>query len=99
MQSPTFNQEYGSTFPEIADRIAEAGDDLSTMLDIILEDPVRDFGSGAWFLVNHCPEQYRTPLKTGSEEGWRGFIENCVGTEANVQRLQYWVKAKNALGI
>ncbi|KAL4793509.1 hypothetical protein BDV19DRAFT_366572 [Aspergillus venezuelensis] len=99
MQSPTFNQEYGASFPEIADRIAEAGDDLTTMLDIILEDPVRDFGSGAWFLVNHCPEQYRTPLQTGSEEGWRGFIENCVETAANVERLSYWVTAKDALGI
>ncbi|KAL4936850.1 hypothetical protein BDV06DRAFT_84781 [Aspergillus oleicola] len=99
MQSPTFNQEYGASFPSIADRIAEAGDDLSAMLDIILEDPVRDFGSGAWFLTNHCDMEFRAPLQTGSEEGWEGFITECVGTDANGDRRGYWVKAKQALGI
>ncbi|KAL4926475.1 uncharacterized protein BDV17DRAFT_152937 [Aspergillus undulatus] len=98
MQSADYNKEYALSFPALAPRVKEAGDDMEAILDIVLEDPVRDFGSGAWFLTTQCTAEQREALKSGSEEGWAGYIADCVKTGVD-DRRDYWNAAKKALGI
>ncbi|KAL4899693.1 hypothetical protein BDW74DRAFT_108407 [Aspergillus multicolor] len=98
MQSVDFNRIYGGSFPEIADNYEELKDQPGPLLDLILEDPVRDYGSGAWFLTTQCNETVRAGLQNNGEEGWRVFITQCVVTDADSQRRDFWTKAVAALG-
>ncbi|KAL2815915.1 hypothetical protein BJX63DRAFT_152532 [Aspergillus granulosus] len=98
MQSPTFNAEYASSIPAIKDQAEVVKDDPDAVLDLLVAVPEYDFGSGAWFLTSQCTDPVRTALQSGSEDGWRGYIVNCVGTEANDARREYWVRAVEALG-
>jgi hypothetical protein len=99
MQSPAFNAEYASSIPAIKEQAKAVKDDPDAVLDLLVAVPEYDFGSGAWFLTTQCEEPIRTALQSGSEEGWKGFIVECVGTEANDARRGYWVSAKEALGV
>ncbi|KAL2828271.1 hypothetical protein BDW59DRAFT_159859 [Aspergillus cavernicola] len=98
MQSPAFNKEYAASLPALADRFESVQDNPAAVLDLLLEDLAVDFGSGAWFLKTQCSDSVREALQTGSEEGWEGYIVDCVGTEANEERKGYWADAVEALG-
>ncbi|KAI9371673.1 hypothetical protein BJX61DRAFT_543431 [Aspergillus egyptiacus] len=98
MQSPAFNKLYAESLPELEGRLEGVKDDPAALLDLLLEDPAVDFGSAAWFLTTQCEEKVRVALRSGSEEGWRGYIVDCVGTEANQERRGYWSDAVKALG-
>ncbi|KAL2855489.1 hypothetical protein BJY01DRAFT_2776 [Aspergillus pseudoustus] len=98
MQSPAFNAKYAASIPAIKDQAEAVKDDPDAVLDLLVAVPEYDFGSGAWFLTTQCEESVRTALQSGSEAGWRGFIVDCVGTEANDARRKYWVRAVEALG-
>ncbi|CBF70935.1 hypothetical protein AN6535.2 [Aspergillus nidulans FGSC A4] len=98
MQSVDFNKKYAASIPEIADRFEEIQDQPGPVLDLLLEDPVRDFGSGVWFLTTQCEESVREGLRNNGEQGWEGFIVDCVGTDANDERKGYWTSAVKALG-
>ncbi|KAL4801679.1 hypothetical protein BDV18DRAFT_148545 [Aspergillus unguis] len=98
MQSPDFNKLYAASIESLADRFEAVKDQPGAVLDLLLEDSSVDFGSGAWFLTTQCEDSVREGLKSGSEDGWKGFITGCVGTEANDQRKSYWQKAVEALG-
>lgn len=98
MQSVDFNKKYAASIPEIADRFKEIQDQPGPVLDLLLEDPVRDFGSGVWFLTTQCEESVREGLRNNGEKGWEGFIVDCVGTDANDERKGYWTSAVKALG-
>ncbi|KAL2871280.1 uncharacterized protein BJX67DRAFT_157907 [Aspergillus lucknowensis] len=99
MQSPTFNKEYAASIPALEGRFQSVKDDPAAVLDLLLEDAENDFGSGAWFLTTQCADAVRRGLQSGTEQGWRGFIVDCVGTEANEARKGYWVSAVNALQV
>ncbi|KAL4918019.1 hypothetical protein BDW62DRAFT_70443 [Aspergillus aurantiobrunneus] len=98
MQSPDFNKEYAGSIPALADRLKEVQDEPAAVLDLLLEDATVDFASGAWFLTTQCDQGVREALQSGTEEGWEGYIVDCVGTDANRERRDYWVKAVEALG-
>ncbi|KAL6231741.1 hypothetical protein BDW75DRAFT_35808 [Aspergillus navahoensis] len=98
MQSVDFNKKYAASIPEIADRLEEVQDQPGAVLDLLLEDPVRDFGSGAWFLTTQCEESVREGLRNDGEQGWEAFIVDCVGTDASDERKGYWTSAVEALG-
>ncbi|PKY04474.1 hypothetical protein P168DRAFT_311024 [Aspergillus campestris IBT 28561] len=97
MQSPTYNQKYAASLPDIADAAKQASD-ADKVLDLLVKNKEYDFGSGAWFLTTQCEEDVRKRLQSGSEEGWKAYIRDCVGTEANGERREYWERAVNALG-
>lgn len=98
MQSPSFNLQYAKSLDKIRDKVAEAKGDKAQILDLLLADKEYDFGSGAWFLTTQCQSGVREKLSSGSDEGWEGYVKNCVGTDANEGRKGYWKKAVEALG-
>lgn len=98
MQSPEYNQKYAASLPDISDAAEQASSDPDKVLDLLVENAEYDFGSGAWFLTTQCGEDVRGQLQSGSEEGWVAYIRDCVGTEANAERREYWGRAVDALG-
>ncbi|KAL3480654.1 hypothetical protein BJX99DRAFT_220002 [Aspergillus californicus] len=98
MQSPAFNKLYAESLPALKGRLDAVQDDPAALLDLLLEDKAVDFGSGAWFLKTQCEDSVREALQNDGEEGWKGYITECVGTEANEGRRAYWVAAVEALG-
>lgn len=98
MQSPTYNNKYAHSIPLIADKVRQAGNDKAQLLDLLLADKEYDFGSGAWFLVSQCSEGVREGLNGGTEEGWEGYVRDCVGTEVSEGRRGYWRRAVEVLG-
>ncbi|KAL2829109.1 hypothetical protein BJY01DRAFT_261373 [Aspergillus pseudoustus] len=98
MQSPTFNVKYAASIAATRDQAEAVGDAPDAVLDLLVAVPEYDFGSGAWFLTTQCEEPVRTALQSGSKSGWSAFIVNCVGTDANDARREYWAKAVEALG-
>ncbi|KAL4780534.1 hypothetical protein BJX76DRAFT_337626 [Aspergillus varians] len=99
MQSPAFNKKYAASIPELAGRFEAVKDQPAEVLDLLLEDVNVDFGSGAWFLTTECSKSVREGLQSGTEDGWKAFIVDCVGTEANQDRKDYWLKAVDALEV
>lgn len=97
MQSPEFNAEYAESIEEISDEVAEADGDVGKILDLLLSKEEYDFGSGAWFLTTQCDDDVRKQLQDGEEEGWAAYITECVETEANDDRREYWEAAVEAL--
>lgn len=98
MQSPDFNKKYAASIDSLKERFEAVKDQPGKVLDLLLEEPAVDFGSGAWFLTTQCEDSVRKELQSGSEEGWKGYIVDCVGTEANSERKGYWTAAVKALG-
>ncbi|RDW83950.1 uncharacterized protein DSM5745_04276 [Aspergillus mulundensis] len=98
MQSVDFNKLYAASILEIADEFAKVQDQPGPVLDLLLQDPVLDYGSGAWFLTTQCNETVRSGLQNNGEEGWKAFITGCVVTEADEARRGYWSSAVTALG-
>ena len=82
---------------DISDKIDAANGDVEQILDILLEKPEYDFGSGAWFLTTQCEDGVREQLQSGKEEGWEAYITKCVVTDANDERKVYWRKSVDAL--
>lgn len=99
MQSPTFNDKYASSIPDISDEYASAKGNVSAILDLLLSDEKYDFGSAAWFLTTQCTDSVRTELQKGTESGWEGYISSCVGTTVTDERKAYWTKALETLGV
>ena len=97
MQSPTYNVKYAHSLHSIKDKVQATHDDKGQILDLLLADKEYDFGSGAWFLTSQCGRDVREGLQSGSEEGWKGYITKCVGTEASEGRRGYWKKAVEVL--
>ncbi|KKK26977.1 hypothetical protein ARAM_007533 [Aspergillus rambellii] len=99
MQSPGFNAEYAASIPGLKEALdGGAQGDVVKVLDLLRGNAEYDFGSGAWFLTTQCSAEVRAALRTGSEEGWAGFLTRCVGTDANEERKGYWVRAVQVLG-
>lgn len=92
MQMLNFNAAYASSLGLTAD---------ASNPDAVLAHVSSDqysFGSGAWYLVTYCSAEQRAALQTGSQEGWEGFVQNCIGTTVTDERTAYWTKAMQSLG-
>jgi hypothetical protein len=99
MQSPTFNQKYAASIPEIQSEAQAAAGNVSEVLDLLLSDETYDFGSAAWFLTTQCTAEVRTALQSGSESGWESYVSSCIGTTVTEDRKAYWTRAMQALGV
>lgn len=96
---PPFNLEYADSIPGLADRLGPVRDDPDAVLELLLSDEEYDFGSGAWFLTSQCSSGVREALRTGSEDGWKRYVSECVGTTVTEDRKAYWRRAAKALGV
>lgn len=99
MQSPTFNQKYAASIPDIQGEAQSASGDVGKVLDLLLSDEKYDFGSAAWFLTSQCSADVRSALQSGSESGWESYISSCIGTTVTDDRKAYWTRAMQALGV
>ncbi|CAI7647808.1 unnamed protein product [Penicillium viridicatum] len=99
MQSPAFNKKYASSLPDLKDKLAAVSNSPADLLDLLRNDSVTDFGSGAWFLTSQCSKEVRSALSDGSETGWQTFITDCVGTSVTDERKAYWERAVEAIGV
>lgn len=97
MQSPHYNTLYASSIPSLTGLLRQTNGNVTQILDLLTANPEWDFGSGAWFLVSQCDEQTRRELRTGSVQGWKAYIEGCVGTSVNERRRAVWERAVRAL--
>ncbi|KAL7649166.1 hypothetical protein ACMYSQ_012391 [Aspergillus niger] len=87
----------GASIPALADQLSQIVANPVKVLDLLLADGKYVFGSEAWLLTPQCPTGVHKELKSGSEAGWRRYIEGCVGTEPNEERKAYWQRAAKAL--
>ena len=99
MQSPSFNKKYAADIPALKDKLASVSDSPADLLDLLRDNEIYDFGSGAWFLTTQCSKDVRTALQSGSETGWQNYISTCVGTTVTDDRKEYWQRATKALGV
>ena len=99
MQSPAFNMKYAQSIPALKDKLAAAGTDPKAVLALLTADGNLDFGSAAWFLTTQCSAPVRTALQTGSMDGWKKYITECVGTTVTPERQVYWERAAKAMSV
>lgn len=99
MQSPAFNLEYAKSIPALAEGLNKAGSDVKAVLSLLTVNGEYDFGSAAWFLKNKCSEKVKTGLKTGTNDAWKAYITECIGTTVTDDRKAYWDRAAKAMGV
>ncbi|KAL8798011.1 MAG: hypothetical protein Q9182_007041 [Xanthomendoza sp. 2 TL-2023] len=99
MQSFALNLKYAKSIPALAEGLEEAGDDMKAVVALLTSKGEYDFGSAAWFLKNQCSEKVKAGLKAGTEEGWKIYTTECVGTTVTEERKAYWTRAAKALGV
>lgn len=97
MQSPTYNEKYAASIPELAQDYASVSGNPSEVLNLLLANEVYDFGSAAWFLTTQCSDSVRSQLREGSDAGWEAYITSCIGTTVTDDRRAYWKKAVGML--
>ncbi|KAK3724914.1 hypothetical protein LTR37_000962 [Vermiconidia calcicola] len=101
MQSPEFNLEYATWLATVCTNcgISEAeveGAGVEAVLGLVNGDEW-GFGSAAWFWSTQCDQSVKKGLRAGTQEGWEGYLSQCVGTTATEERTAIWMKAM-ALG-
>ncbi|KAL8686405.1 MAG: hypothetical protein Q9224_005458, partial [Gallowayella concinna] len=99
MQSPAFNLEYAKSIPALAEGLKKAGDDVKAVVALLTSNGAYDFGSAAWFLKNKCSDKVKAGLKAGTEDGWKAYTTECIGTTVTEDRKAYWTRAAKALGV
>jgi hypothetical protein len=106
MQMAPYNLLYAQSIPALATPLANittassAGgltdDQLDAIRALVLPDDYT-WGSAAWFLTSQCAS-IRPALQAGGQDAWEAYL-GCVGTTATSDRLAYWTRANQALGI
>ncbi|KAL8733986.1 MAG: hypothetical protein Q9166_001747 [cf. Caloplaca sp. 2 TL-2023] len=100
MQSPAFNLEYAKNIPALKDGVAMAGNDVVKVVGLLTGNLEYDFGSAAWFMKNKCSAKVREGLaKKGTNEAWKSYVTECVGTTVTAERQAYWERAAKAFGV
>lgn len=92
MQSPNYNAMYAQSLGFGM----EVTSDLQTMMDRLTQDEYA-WGSAAWFVTTQCPVTVRQAMWNGGQDAWMAYVTGCVGTEASVERWEYWVRATSVL--
>jgi hypothetical protein len=106
MQMAPYNLLYARSIPALAAPLANittasstdglTDDQLDAIRALVLPDDYT-WGSAAWFLASQCAS-IRPALQAGGQDGWEAYL-GCVGTAATSDRLAYWTRANQALGI
>ncbi|KAL1631647.1 putative conserved hypothetical protein [Diplodia seriata] len=96
MQSATFNEEYARTIfsADEVDKAKASGADA--VLQLVSPNEY-SFASAAWFLKNKCTAAQRTALQSGSQDGYQGYVTDCIGGTMDEDRIDWWTKSKAAL--
>jgi hypothetical protein len=104
MQMANYNLLYAKDIPELAPKFegvdsveGMSDDDLNKLLDAVTVDKY-NFASGAWFLATQCKQDVKDAFKKDVNEGFKLYIEECVGTEVE-PRQEVFNVAKEAFGI
>ncbi|EXJ78241.1 hypothetical protein A1O3_09402 [Capronia epimyces CBS 606.96] len=99
MLMPNFVQEYAASIAELKPQVAAAGSDPDKILALVMPDKYA-FAAAAWYYNVHCTADQKTQVREGGRAGWQdGFVTACVGTTFTDDRLAYWTRACNALGV
>ena len=107
MQTWVFNMIYAESFPELqkdVSYILQENDTTSVMSDqqkaeivaLVVSDQY-SWGSGAWFLVHQCGN-VRSKIQDGELLGYGEYMK-CVGTDPTTDRITYYQRAMQALGL
>ena len=106
MQMANFNFLYAKSIPTLATRLSAittasssvglSDDQLNAIRALVLPDEF-SWGSAAWFLTTQCAH-IRPQIRTGGHEGYTAYLQ-CIGTDMTEERMAYWVRANNALGV
>jgi hypothetical protein len=97
MQSPAFNELYAKEVVGEAVVTAAAAQGPAAVLDLVSDDEY-SFASASWFLATQCTPEVRQQLATGSVEGWKNYLTNCVGTTDTEERDVVWRATVAAMG-
>ncbi|KAL1747640.1 hypothetical protein HDZ31DRAFT_31533 [Schizophyllum fasciatum] len=98
MQSAAFNGLYArALFGDEKVDAANATGGADGVLELVSPDGP-SFGSAAWFLTSQCNSTVREGVQSGTQDGWAIYITDCIGTTVDDGRIDYWTKAKKALG-
>ncbi|KAL1716895.1 hypothetical protein EV715DRAFT_254455 [Schizophyllum commune] len=98
MQSATYNEMYArELFGDDKVNAANSTGGADGILELVSPDGP-SFGSAAWFLTSQCDEAVRKGVQSGTQDGWSVYITDCIGTTVDQGRIDYWNKAKEALG-
>ncbi|KAI1866395.1 hypothetical protein JX265_007696 [Neoarthrinium moseri] len=101
MQMFNYNLEYAKSIPALAGEVGKVGSTdtdagKNAVLALVTDDKY-NFGSGPWFLVNHCAN-VRSTLAAGTDAGFAAYMQ-CVGVSVTEERNAYWQRAKAAFGL
>jgi len=106
MQLGAWNLEYARSIPELAPKVlaitggtaAEGLSDeqLNEVRDLVLDDRF-SWKSAAWFYVTKCGD-VRDEVQAGGQTGFEAYMQ-YVGVQTTPDRLEYWRRAKEALGV
>ena len=98
MQSATFNEQYALSIPALSAKVAAAKgtSNLNAIRDLLTANDDYDFGSAAWFLKTVCKPDVIKSLASGSLDGWKAYVKDCVGTDPE-PRQAYHERAMKAL--
>ncbi|CAG7554722.1 unnamed protein product [Fusarium equiseti] len=104
MQMAPFNLLYAKSIPELASKFegidsteGMSKDELNDLLDAVTVDKY-NFASGAWFLATQCKQEVRDAFKKDVDEGFKIYIEECVGTDVEPRKEVFNI-AKKAFGV
>ncbi|EXJ88418.1 hypothetical protein A1O1_05348 [Capronia coronata CBS 617.96] len=99
MLMPNFVQEYAGSIKELKNQVAAAGTDPDKVLQLVMPDRF-SFAAAAWYYGVHCTKEQKGLVRTGGQQGWESaFVTGCVGTTVTDERVQYWKRAREALGV
>lgn len=99
MLMPNFVKEYANSIPELKPKVAAAGSDVDKVLALVMPDQY-SFAAAAWYYNDHCTAEQKKQVRAGGQSGWQAaFVTGCVGTTVTDERVQYWTRARNALGV
>ncbi|KAH6896721.1 hypothetical protein B0T10DRAFT_474975 [Thelonectria olida] len=107
MQMATYNLMYANSFPEVKEKVTQAGyTTVDSMTDAQLNELLGwvsvdkyNFGSGPWYLTTQCPASIREALVANIDTGFTTYMQECVGVEVTEDRAAYLTAAKEAFGL
>ncbi|KAF2831343.1 hypothetical protein CC86DRAFT_366729 [Ophiobolus disseminans] len=101
MAMPPFIKKYATAVAgaEAVAKAEAAGGDagLNAVLELVISDDEKSFGSAPWFLTSTCTPEVRKGLEAETVDGWHDFLTKCVETTAAPERDPLWTAAKKAL--
>ncbi|KIW87693.1 uncharacterized protein Z519_11667 [Cladophialophora bantiana CBS 173.52] len=106
MMSPAFVQEYANSIPELKSKVAAIGtgaslsDAQADQILALVQPDHYSFAAAAWYYGTHCTDAQKTQIRQGGQQNWQtAFITGCVQTTIDDDRIAYWKKACQALGV